>query len=300
RATADLILERLVQLGVVIRPRGQGPVRAVALAAGAAALLAGGWWLGRPQLGRWQLQRGDDAWLAYAKQLDQRQLQKAAEAWQQARTLDPSQPDAHARLGFLADIQGRSDDALAFWRHAAELTADDSPQAKANRNGLANVLAQLPGQRQAALDNYDADRDFPRSALEAAMLRWPESAQMPRALDAINEPALARARAGDGTAPDPWGFKENDELLLFESRAQQRCLLTVVQATTAHLAGTAAGAPPLASPDCKGVKTTVRDLLCHRLSQAATNPRAPRTARWLACPASAPASSAPPQPGSTG
>ncbi|MFM9103956.1 MAG: hypothetical protein ACKOPS_22605, partial [Cyanobium sp.] len=81
RATADLILERLVQLGVVTRPRGQGPVRAVALAAGAAAVLAGGWWLGRPQLARWQLQRGDDAWLAYAKQLDQRQLQKAAEAW---------------------------------------------------------------------------------------------------------------------------------------------------------------------------------------------------------------------------
>lgn len=257
-----------------------------ALLGGAGALVAGGWLLGRPLLANHYLRQGNQAFLAYAKLADESQLQRATEAWQRASALDPSEPEAHARLGFLADILEKPTAATSHWEKAAKLAPGVTPQAQAIRNGLANVLAQQPDKRQKALRLYDADRFYPRSAMEAAMLRWAEPEAMPQALDAINESALGSTLAGDGPPAEPWGFKNNGELLLFESRAQQRCLLANVRAVTAHLAGTAtAGASqPLANPDCQGVESSARDLLCNRLSAATANPRAAVTAGWLKCP----------------
>lgn len=313
-AVAEKILERMAQQGIAVDP-GNGaeataaaggalglltlpapsasppmappsrPWRPAVVAAGVTgALLAGGFWMGRPLLARWHLDQGDQAFLAYAKLADENQLQRAGQAWQQAKGLDPKQPEAHARLGFLADIFDDLPTAEAHWRQAARLTPENTPQGQAIRNGLANVLAQLPGQRQAALGMYDADRFYPRSALEATMLRWEAPEQMAQAQDAISEPTLDASLAGDGAAQNPWGFKENGALLLFESRAHQRCLLANVRATTAHLAGSPPAAPPLSSADCQGVQASVRDLLCPRLAAARANPRASSSATWLGCP----------------
>ncbi len=55
------------------------------------------------------------------------------------------------------------------WRRALELQPD--PEARRHRNGLANVLMQLPGRRAEALRLFDGDNNHPRSALDAAMLR---------------------------------------------------------------------------------------------------------------------------------
>jgi hypothetical protein len=265
-----------------------------ALLGGAGAIVASGWLLGRPLLASWQLRQGDQAFLAYAKLADASQLQQAALAWQKANTLNPSEPEAHARLGFLADILENPALAIRHWRKAATLAPRDTPQARAIRNGLANVLAQQPDQRPEALGLYDADRFYPRSAMEAAMLRWGDPVEMPQARDAINESSLGSTLTGDGPPAEPWGFKSNGELMLFESRAQQRCLLAAVRATTSHLAGAAAAgaSPPLASPDCQGVQSSARDLLCDRLRAAASNPRAAATAAWLSCPGGTPKAAA--------
>lgn len=320
-AVAEKILERMVQQGIAVAPsrgaeetagaegsaaaggglglltlpadpaflpkatRSRMAPRAAAISGVALALLAAGFWAGRPLLARWHLDQGDQAFLAFAKLGDEGQIQKAGQAWRHAKDLDPQQPEAHARLGFLADILDNLSAAEAHWRQAAGLAPENTPQGQGIRNGLANVLAQEPGQRQAALAMYDADRFYPRSALEAAMLRWATPGQMGQAQDAVGEQALDDSLAGDGASQTPWGFKENGALLLFESRAHQRCLLANVRATTAHLAGspTAAG-PTLTSPDCQGVQASVRDLLCSRLAAARANARAPGTATWLGCP----------------
>jgi len=268
--------------------------RLAALLGGAGAFVAGGWLLGRPLLASWQLRQGDQAFLGYAKLADASQLQRATQAWQRASSLNPSEPEAHARLGFLADFLEKPTAATSHWQKAATLAPRDTPQARAIRNGLANVLAQQPDKRQEALRLYEADRFYPRSAMEAAMLRWGEPKVMPQALDAINESALGSTLTGDGPPAEPWGFKSNGELLLFESRAQQRCLLANVRAVTAHLAGTAttAASPPLANPDCQGVESSARDLLCDRLNAAAANPRAATTAGWLGCPRGTPQAAA--------
>lgn len=266
-------------------PQPRKEIRLAALAAGAVTLLIGSWWVGRPLLARWQLQQGDRAFLDYVKLLDERNLQTAGRAWKQARALDPNQAEAHARLGFLADILNDLPAAASHWRQAATLTSQNTPQAQALRNGLANVLAQQPGQQQAALAIYDADRFYPRSAVEAALQRWPKSEQMPQALDAISERTLDTALSGDRPAPNPWGFKENGALLLFERHAHQRCLLANVRAATRHLAGvTLTSEPPLTISDCLGVSEAVKELLCTRLSGARSNPRVHSTARWLECP----------------
>jgi hypothetical protein len=180
------------------------------------------------------------------------------------------------------------------WRRALDLQPDPDPEARRHRNGLANVLMQLPGRRAEALRLFDGDNNHPRSALDAAMLRWQEPAQLPQALDAVSTPALAAALAGPaGAQREAWGFKQRNQLLVFENLSHQRCLLQGVRAATAHQLGRGPASPPLASGDCEGIASQVQELLCARLQQAlATNPRAVVTARWLACPTPSPAGSA--------
>ena len=193
--TSDRILERMAQEGIPIqgatdpgadsggvaqppplppRPWWAPSRRAgVALLAGAVVALPLVWILGRPQLARWQLQRGDQAFLAYAKVLDEARLKEAGAAWQQAKRLNPGLAAAHARIGFLNDYIGQPERAEAAWKQAIGLERPGTPQAKAYRNGLANVLAQEPARRKEALEIYDSDNNYPRSAIEAAMQRWP-------------------------------------------------------------------------------------------------------------------------------
>jgi hypothetical protein len=188
-----------------------------ALLAGTAVALPLAWFLGWPQLARWQLRRGDEAFLAYTKILDAARLDHAWAAWQQAKLLNPGLAAAHARLGFLADYLGEPETAEAAWERAIDLERAGTPQAKAYRNGLANVLVQQPARREEALAIYDADNDFPRSALEAAMQRWPQPAELPRALDAASRPDLAASLAGQTSGAEPaWGFKMPEgDLILF-------------------------------------------------------------------------------------
>ena len=242
------------------------------------------------QLARSQLEQGDQAFLFYTKLADASQLQRAVQAWQRASELDPGLADAQARQAFYNDLIGDLAAAEACWRQAHDLVADiNSPQAQEIRNGLANVLAQQPNRRAEALAIYDGDRFYPRSALEAAMLRWGDPDALPQALDAIHESALGPLLVEDGPPPQPWGFKVDGALLLFESRAQQRCLLANVRAVTAYLAGHATSpgpaVPPLDCPDCQGVEASVRELLCFRLEQAQlSNPNAAASRAWLGCP----------------
>ncbi len=102
----------------------------------------------------------------------------------------------------------------------------------------------------------------------------------------MSNPALAAALAGPAyTQREAWGFKQRNQLLVFETLGHQRCLLSGVRATTSQLLGRGAVSPPLARADCQGIASNVEELLCGRLQQAfASNPRAVVTARWLACP----------------
>lgn len=256
-----------------------------ALGGAAAVLVAAGLAVSRPLQARWQREQGDQAYLAFTKGSDLGQLQRAVRAWRQALDADPQQPEPHARLAFFHDFVGQPDKAERQWHQAEDLVPPDSPQGRDYRNGRANVMAQQPGRRAEALALYDADRFYPRSALEAALLRWADPRQLPQAVDAIQERELSTALAGDGPPASPWGFKANGEVLQFETRAQQRCLLAAARAVTAHLAGgPAPAAVPLASGDCQGVQGTTRDLLCQRLQQALpTNPRASASRTWLGC-----------------
>ena len=192
--------------------------------------------------------QGDQAFLAYAKLADESQLQRATQAWQRASSLNPSEPGAHARLGFLADYLGDPAGAEAHWTRAVELDIDSSAAAE-SRNGLANVLAQRPGREAEALQLYDNDRNHPRSAMESAMGRWPAPQRMSEALEAIQEPGLGDGLEGKGDAANLWGFKSDGDLLVLESRAEQRCLLANVRAATRHLAGQAPVAAPLKEAD---------------------------------------------------
>jgi hypothetical protein len=286
--------EKLQKFGSESRPpqklfaylrRTQPAVAAIGLG----SLIAVAWWGVRPLLAGWELRKGDQAFLAYTKLSEEDQLQRAGQAWRQALALNPRQPDVHARLGFLADILEDLPAAATHWRKAATLTSSQNTLlAQANRNGLANVLAQYPGQQYKALAIYDSDRFYPRSALEAAMQRWSYPKQMPEALNAISEPQLDKYLSGDGQVQNPWGFKQSGALLIFESRADQRCLLANVRAATIHLAGNnKKKTPPLDSPECKGISDNVRTLICSRLESAKANSNYLTTLRWFDCPKSA-------------
>lgn len=307
------IEQRLRQAGIPLPAEGETPAppesRATACRrwlsrrwpvlaglSGGAALLAV-LLLGPAWLARWQLEKGDRAFEQYAKG-DGSQWERATEAWQQAAQLDRRSAAAQARLGFLADLQDELTPAESAWRRALELQPDPHPEARRHRNGLANVLMQQPGRRAEALRLFDGNNNYPRSALEAAMLRWQVPSQLPQALDAVSSPALAASLAGPAaTQREAWGFKQRNQLLVFETLGHQRCLLQGVQAATAHQLGQGPASPPLTQSDCKGLANQVQELLCARLQLAfATNPRAPLTARWLSCPASAPAAGSPSQP----
>jgi hypothetical protein len=108
------------------------------------------------------------------------------------------------------------------------------------------------------------------------------------------EPARAAALAGPaGAQREAWGFKQRNQLLVFENLGHQRCLLQGVRAATAHQLGRGPASPPLASGDCEGIASQVQELLCARLKQACTsNPLAAVTGRWLACPTPSRAGSA--------
>jgi hypothetical protein len=87
------------------------------------------------------------------------------------------------------------------------------------------------------------------------------------------EPALANALAGPaGAQREAWGFKQRNQLLVFENLGHQRCLLQGVRTATAHQLGRGPASPPLASADCEGIASTVQELLCGRLQQACTSP----------------------------
>jgi hypothetical protein len=202
--------------------------------------------------------------------------------------LAPALAEPLSRLAFLHDLRGELPQADAAWRQAIDLEPSHTSAARAYRIGRAGVLAQLPGRAPEALALYEADPDHPRAAVELAMLRWGEPAALARALDAVSRPELAASLSG-GSAPSPgWSFPlpGRSELLVFNRRNQQRCVLQAVRATTAHLRGAPPLPPsPLATPDCQGGQVDVRDLLCLRLPRPAANPRATLTARWLGCPA---------------
>ncbi|MFM7642324.1 MAG: TIR domain-containing protein [Cyanobium sp.] len=244
-----------------------------------ALLLAPAW------LARWQVDQGDRAFAQYAKG-DGSQWERAAEAWQKAAQLDRRSAAAQARLGFLADLRGELAPAESAWRRALELQPDPNPEARRHRIGLANVVMQQPGRRAEALRLFDGNNDYPRAAVEAAMLRWQDPGQLPQALDAVNSPALATALAGPaGTQREAWSFRQGDQLLVFENLGHQRCLLQNVRATTAHQLGRGPTSPPLTMIDCQGIENQVRELLCTRLQLAtfSSNLRAPLAARWLSC-----------------
>jgi hypothetical protein len=291
-ATAARVNERLAQRGAAIpSPAPAAALRwwqrrwlrvaAPAVAVGLPLALL----LGRAPFARWQLHQGDEAFRAFAQVPSEERLQRAGAAWQRARQFDPGLAAAHARLGFLSDFLDEPEAAEGHWRQAVDREPAGTAAARAYRTGLAHSLARQPARQQEALEMYQADVLHPRSAIELTMLRWGRPSELPQASDAINHPELVEALAGSGSgAEPPWGFNvPPGEVVLFLSRGEQRCLLSGVRATTSHLAG---GSPanPLAASGCQGLQNELRDLLCSRLTQATSNPRASSTARWLGCP----------------
>jgi hypothetical protein len=278
--------------------RGCWPARrrATLLAAGILAVgaLAGplAWRLAQQQGARAALAAGDQAFSrfdkAYERGEQDLQLQRAEAAWRQAARLAPARAEPWARLAFLHDMRGELPEAEVAWRQARSLEPPGTLAARAYRIGWAGVLAQLPGRQAEALALYEADPDHPRAAVELAMLRWGEPAALAQARDAVSRPELAALLSG-GSAPSPgWSFPlpGRNELLVFNRRNQQRCLLQAVRDTTAQLLGAMPlPSSPLATADCQGRQVDVRDLLCLRLPGPAANPRTTSTARWLGCPA---------------
>ena len=245
------------------------------------------WFLGRPQLARWQVRQGDQAFIAFAQTQNPETLNQAGAAWKRAQQLDPGLAVAHARLGYYANFLGETEAAEAHWQQAIKREPAKTSAKRSYLLGLANVLARQPGRREEAIAMFEADVRQPRSAIELAMLRWPHPSELPQALDAVSHPEVAAALEGAGAESDvPWGFTmPQGDVLLFLSRGEQRCLLRNVKASTAHLIGTESSPPPLTSVECQGIRESVKELLCLRLRQAsATNPRADATGRWLTCP----------------
>jgi tetratricopeptide (TPR) repeat protein len=245
------------------------------------------WFLGRPQVARWQVRQGDQAFIAFAQTQNPERLNQAGAAWKRAQQLDPGLAEAHARLGYYANFLGETEAAEAHWQQAIDREPPKTSAARSYRVGLANVLARQPARRKEAIAMFEAEVRQPRSAIELAMLRWPDPGELPQALDAVSHPDVAAALEGAGAESDvPWGFTmPQGEVLHFLSRGEQRCLLRNVKAATAHLIGTKASPPPLTSVECQGIRESVKELLCLRLRQAsASNPRADATGRWLTCP----------------
>ena len=274
-----------------VPPKGMALLAAGLLAAGALAVPLA-WRLAQQQGARAALAAGDQAFSrfdkAYAPGEQDLQLRRAETAWRQASRLAPALAEPLSRLAFLHDLRGELPEAEAAWRQALDLEPTHTSAARAYRIGRAGVLAQLPGRAPEALALYEADPDHPRAAVELAMLRWGEPAALPRALDAVSRPELATLLSG-GSGPSPgWSFPlpGGNDLLVFNRRNQQRCVLQAVRATTAQLLGAMSlPSSPLAAADCQGRQVDVRDLLCLRLPLPAANPRAALTARWLGCPA---------------
>ena len=268
-------------LGLVGRVPGGRMLTALALS------LPLAWFLGRPQVARWQVRQGDQAFIAFAQTQNPETLHQAGAAWKRAQQLDPGLAEAHARLGYYADFLGETKAAEAHWNEAIER---EPPQTRARKRylvGLANVLSRQPAKREKAIAMFEEDVRQPRSAIELAMLRWPNPRELPQALDAVSHPEVAAALDGAGAESEvPWGFTmPQGDVLLFLSRGEQRCLLGNVKASTAHLIGSESSPPPLTSVECQGIRESVKELLCLRLRQAsATNPRADATGRWLTCP----------------
>jgi hypothetical protein len=107
----------------------------------------------------------------------------------------------------------------------------------------------------------------------------------------VSRPELVEFLSGGSSLTSGWSFPlpGRDELVVFNRRNQQRCVLQAVRSTTVHLLGAPPlPSSPLAAPDCQGRQVDVRDLLCLRLPRPAANPRAAATARWLGCPVSGP------------
>jgi tetratricopeptide (TPR) repeat protein len=233
------------------------------------------------------VRQGDQAFIAFAQTQNPERLNQAGAAWKRAQQLDPGLALAHARLGYYANFLGETEAAEAHWQQAIDREPPKTSAARSYRVGLANVLARQPARRKEAIAMFEAEVRQPRSAIELAMLRWPDPGELPQALDAVSHPDVAAALEGAGAESDvPWGFTmPQGEVLHFLSRGEQRCLLRNVKAATAHLIGTKASPPPLTSVECQGIRESVKELLCIRLRQAsASNPRADATGRWLTCP----------------
>ena len=274
--------------------RGAGLVAAGGLTVGALALPPA-WRRASERQAHAQLAAGDQAFGAFDKAYEpseqDRHLRRAEAAWREAARLAPALAEPRARLAFLHDLRGELPEAEAAWRQALALEPTHTEVARTYRIGRAGVLAQLPGREREALALYEADPDHPRAAVELAMLRWGEPAALPQALDAVSRPELVEFLSGGSSLTSGWSFPlpGRDELVVFNRRNQQRCVLQAVRSTTVHLLGAPPlPSSPLAAPDCQGRQVHVRDLLCLRLPRPAANPRAAATARWLGCPVSGP------------
>jgi tetratricopeptide (TPR) repeat protein len=175
------------------------------------------WFLGRPQLARWHVQQGNQACLAFAQTQNPERLKQAGAAWKRAQQLDPGLAVAHARLGYDANFLGETEAAEAHWQQAINREPAQTSAKRSYLLGLANGLARQPAKREKAITMFEADVRQPRSAIELALLRWPDPGELPQALDAVSHPEVAAALDGAGAEGDvPWGFTmPQGEVLLF-------------------------------------------------------------------------------------
>ena len=109
-----------------------------------------------------------DAWCERARRLELTSTERTEEAYRRALALDPSHADALVGLGFLLQVAGRLEDAVAKYRRALEVRSD--PTAAFNL-GLALDDLQQPAeatsayQRALELDPRMADAHFNLSEL---------------------------------------------------------------------------------------------------------------------------------------
>jgi chemotaxis protein methyltransferase CheR len=92
---------------------------------------------------------GQDRLLAAARHLAGNRIEEAGRAIEQLLALDPAEPAAHALAGFLHDVTGRTDDAVASYRAALYL----DPELYQVRVLLADCLLRL-GNRDRAEHQY--------------------------------------------------------------------------------------------------------------------------------------------------